>query len=130
MPLFGQRLAILGLCIVVTACAASAQSKEDMLATAGFTVVPANTPQRQASLTSLPSHKFVRRTRGDKVIYTYADPTICDCLYVGNEAAYGRYRQAVAQRQIAVEQPTTAEMKEEQDWKTWGLGPGAEGGGP
>ena len=128
--MFGLRLTVLGLCIAVSACAASVQSKEDMLAAAGFTVVPANTPQRQAALTSLPPHKFVRQTRGDKVTYTYADPTICDCLYVGNEAAYGRYRQDMAQRQIAMEQPTAAEKMEEQDWKTWGLGPGAEGGGP
>ncbi len=130
MSLFRQRLIVLGLCITVSACAASVGSKEDMLATAGFTVVPANTPERQTSLTSLPPHKFVHRTNGDKVTYTYADPTICDCLYVGGEAAYDRYRQAMTQRQIAMEQPTAAEKKEEMDWKTWGLGPGAEGGGP
>ena len=58
-----------------------------MLAAAGFTLVPANTPQRQTSLTALPPHKFVQQVRNNAVIYTYADPTICDCLYVGNQAA-------------------------------------------
>jgi hypothetical protein len=128
MPMFGQRLPVLSLCIAVLACAANVQSREHMLAAAGFTVVPANTPQRQASLTSLPPHKFVRQAHGDKVNYTYADPTVCDCLYAGNEAAYGRYRQDMTRRQIAIEQPTAAEITEEQDWKLWGLGPGAASG--
>ena len=39
------------------------QNKEDMLAAAGFTLVPANTPQRQASLSALPPHKFVHQAR-------------------------------------------------------------------
>ena len=33
-------------CVAVVACASQVQNKEDMLATAGFTLVPANTPQR------------------------------------------------------------------------------------
>jgi hypothetical protein len=79
--------------VAVSACASQVQNKEDMLAAAGFTLVPANTPQRQASLKALPPHKFVHQVRNNVVIFTYADPTICDCLYVGNQAAYDRYRQ-------------------------------------
>ena len=69
--------------------------RRTLLAAAGFTLVPANTPQRQASLASLPPHKFARQVRNNVVVYIYADPTICDCLYVGNQAAYDRYRQEV-----------------------------------
>ena len=89
-----------------------------MLAAAGFTLVPANTPQRQASLTALPPHKFVQQVRNNAVIYTYADPTICDCLYVGNQAAYDRYRQEVFAKNIANEQQMTAQINE----MNWGLG--------
>jgi hypothetical protein len=105
----------------LAACASQVQNKEDMLAAAGFTLVPANTPQRQASLTALPPHKFVRQVRGNNVIYTYADPTICDCLYVGNQAAYGRYRENVFQKQIADEQQMTAQIYQ-MDWGPWGPG--------
>jgi len=79
-------LMILAVCAAASACN-PVQNKEDMLAAAGFTLVPANTPQRQASLSSLPPHKFVHQVRNNAVIFIYADPTICDCLYVGNQAA-------------------------------------------
>jgi hypothetical protein len=113
-------LMLLATCIAMSACA-QVQNKEDMLAAAGFTVVPANTPQRQASLTSLPPHKFVQQVRNNAVIYTYADPTICDCLYVGNQAAYDRYRQDVFVKNIANEQQMTAQMNS-MDWGSWGPG--------
>ena len=108
-------------CIAVSACAARVEQKEDMLAAAGFTLVPANTPQRQASLASLPPHKFVHQVRNNVVIFTYADPTICDCLYVGNQAAYDRYRQEVFATNIANEQQMTAEMNN-MNWDGWGPG--------
>jgi len=105
----------------VSACAAELQNKEDMLAAAGFTLVPANTPQRQASLSTLPPHKFVHQVRNNVVLYTYADPTICDCLYVGNQAAYDRYRQDVFVKHIADEQQMTAQINE-MNWGPWGPG--------
>jgi hypothetical protein len=97
------------------------QNKEDMLAAAGFTLVPANTPQRQASLAALPPHKFVHQVRNNAVIFTYADPTICDCLYVGNQAAYDRYHQEVFAKNIANEQQMTAQINE-MNWGPWGPG--------
>jgi hypothetical protein len=121
MPRIESTLAFLAVCVVVSACAAQVQNKEDMLAAAGFTLVPANTPQRQASLTSLPPHKFSHQVRNNVVIYTYADPTICDCLYVGNQAAYDRYRQEVFAKNIANEQQMTAQINE-MNWGPWGPG--------
>src|ERR1700753_1928294 len=106
---------LLATSVAVAACAAQVQNKEDMLAAAGFTLVPANTPQRQASLSSLPPHKFVHQVRNNVVLYTYADPTICDCLYVGNQAAYDRYRQDVFVKHVANEQEMTAQMNQ-MDW--------------
>ena len=37
-------LSFFAVCLAVSACAAQVQHKEDMLAAAGFTLVPANTP--------------------------------------------------------------------------------------
>jgi hypothetical protein len=31
--------------------------------------------------------------RPDKIRYVYADPDVCDCLYVGSQHAYERYKQ-------------------------------------
>lgn len=35
---------------------------------------PADTPERESELKSLPRHKFVTRVNGDDVEYLYADP--------------------------------------------------------
>ena len=116
------RIAAAAVLVATAACTTQAvQNKEDMLAAAGFTQVPANTPQRQASLATLPPHKFVRQVRANNVLYTYADPTICNCLYVGNQAAYGRYRENVFLRHLANEQQMTAEMNQ-MNWDAWGPG--------
>jgi hypothetical protein len=114
-------LAFVVVCIAVSACASQVQNKEDMLAAAGFTLVPANTPQRQAALTTLPAHKFARQLRNNNVVYVYPDPTIWNCLYVGNQTAYSRYRENVFQKRIADEQQMTAQMYQ-MDWGPWGPG--------
>jgi|ERR1700733_7866365 hypothetical protein len=113
-------LVLFAACAAVAACN-QVQNKEDMLAAAGFTLEPANTPQRQTLLASLPPHSFVRRVHNNAVLYTYADPTICDCLYVGNQAVYDRYRQDMLAKNIANEQQMTAQI-EEGEWGGWGPG--------
>src|ERR1044071_4324452 len=67
-------------------------SKADALLASGFKMVPANTPERQTALRQLPPQKVVRQVRNDKVVFVYADPVNCNCLYVGNATAYGAYR--------------------------------------
>ena len=121
MPQIRLTLVMIAACVAVSACAAQVQNKENMLAAAGFTLVPANTPQRQTSLAAMPPHKFVRQLRNNMVIFTYADPTICDCLYVGNQAAYDRYRAEVFAKNLANEQQMTAQINN-MDWGYWGPG--------
>jgi hypothetical protein len=111
-------LILFAMCVAASACT-PVQNKEDMLAAAGFTLVPANTPQRQISLSSLPPHKFAHQVRNGAVVFIYADPTICDCLYVGNQAAYDRYRQNVFAKNLAGEQQMTAQINEG-EWDGWG----------
>jgi flagellar motility protein MotE (MotC chaperone) len=114
-------LVLVGVCAALSACAQQVQQKEDMLAAAGFTPVPANTPQRQASLAALPSHKFTHQVRNNVAVITYADPTVCDCLYVGNQAAYDSYRQAVKAKNMAAAEEADAKLA---DWGVWpALGP-------
>ena len=73
-------------------------------------------------MVSFPECDILRRTEGGKFVYLYADPLVCNCLYVGDQAAYGRYQNEVLQRQIANEQMLAAETYEDAswDWGPWG----------
>ena len=130
MRRLGSIVVALGLFIVVVACAKpdpsqQVMNKEDTLAASGFKFVPANTPERQAAFAKLPPHKFIRQVQGDKVIYVYADPTICVCLYVGGQRAYGAYRARVFDKRIADEQATTADAVSYMgswNWAPWSDG--------
>ena len=108
------------------------QGKENLLAAAGFSIHPANTPQRIAELKTLKPHSFVVQQRNGQNVYLYPDPTICDCLYVGSEQAYQQYRRIAVQKQIADEQQQAAQMNADNwDWGPWGggMGMGMMGGG-
>lgn len=102
------------------------ENKEDLLSAAGFQMKPANTPERQASLKALPANKFVPKTMDDKTEYVYADPVVCNCLYVGDQNAYSAYKKEVFQRNLADEQQLTAQMYTQPfawggwDWGAWG----------
>ena len=116
------RSAALAACLLIAACATPqqrAENRENLLTAAGFTAQPANTPERVASLRALPANKVVQRTRGETVRYVYADSLVCGCLYVGDQAAYGRYQQEVFQRRLANEQAMTAQMNQ----MAWDDGP-------
>jgi len=118
----------------LAACASPQEQvsqKEDSLSAAGFVVRPANTPKRQAMLNRLPPHHFVRRVKGDTVSYVYADPLVCDCLYVGSEEAYNQYKLHVQQQNLADQQEMTANAYSDPawSWNEWGGGYGGGFGG-
>jgi hypothetical protein len=125
MTRIGTTVAALGLAVALAACQSPQQkigAKEDMLAGAGFKFVPANTPQRQMAFRQLPAHKFSRQIRNGQVFYVYPDPTVCVCLYVGDQTAYARYRGNVFQKNLADEQAMTADemAMNDWDWGPWG----------
>ena len=118
------RIAALTACLVSAACATPqqrAENRENLLSAAGFAARPADTPTRVTSLRSLPPNKVVQQTTGGAVRYIYADPLVCGCLYVGDQVAFGRYRQMVFQRQLANEQAMTTQLNQDNwDWGPWG----------
>jgi hypothetical protein len=75
-------------------CAAEAQQSapNNLFTAAGFVVRHADTPEKLAHLRRLPPDKLVTRTRGGKLYYVYADPSICRCAYVGTPAAYRAFQ--------------------------------------
>ncbi|MBS4074700.1 hypothetical protein KGY14_05790 [Ameyamaea chiangmaiensis] len=128
-----RALAVVLPLVGLAACASTSSlvaQKEDHLAAAGFVVRPANTPQRQAMLNRLPPHHFVRREHGDAIHYVYADPLVCDCLYVGDQSAYQRYQAYVQAQNLADEQEMTAQTYQDQQWNWDNWGPWGPGFGP
>ena len=125
MKVLGTTLATLGLCVAVAACQSPQQKiagKEDMMTAAGFKFVPANTPARQASFKQLPAHRFSRQIRDGRIFYVYPDPTVCVCLYVGDQNAYAAYRKNMFDKQLADENAMTAQEMDmySWDWSPWG----------
>jgi hypothetical protein len=115
MPRYAHFGAIFGFALLLSACQSpqqSVQSKEDLLAAAGFMIKPANTPARLAAMKKLPPHKFVQQTSGTNIVWLYADPTICQCVYFGDQSAWSNYRAMVFAKQLANEQQMTAVMNQ------------------
>ena len=107
-------------------------TKEDHLAAAGFAFRLADNPQRQAMLNKLPSHRFVRRIHDGQTFYVYADPTVCDCLYVGDQKAFSAYQLYRQQKALADEEQETATDYQDAtwDWGGWAMGPAWAGWNP
>jgi hypothetical protein len=122
---FGPAIALLLGIGALAACQTQRQEitqHEDHLAAAGFMVRPANTPERQAMLRRLPAGHFVKRVKDDTVHYVYADPVVCNCLYVGSQQAYDKFMLHQQQVHLADEQQMTAQMYSDSswDWNAWG----------
>ena len=91
-------LVISGLAVVVTACTSKVETKEDLLSSSGFKAIPPKTAAQVALLLkSLPAHKLAKATYKGELAWVYADPTICGCLYIGNQNAYNVYLKKAAE---------------------------------
>lgn len=99
-----------------------AKGEESLLSAAGFAIKPADSPKRAEALASMPPLKMVRRIKDGRLVFTYADPYRCKCLYTGNEAAYDEYKRLQAQRNVAADQMMAANEAEMAtlDWDMWG----------
>ena len=99
--------------VMLTGCAAiqrsEARDTEQLLAAAGFVMRPADTAERQERLRALPPYRLESRTKDGKVVYTYADPDGCQCLYVGGPKEYSEYQRLRVERQIAADQAWAAQ---------------------
>jgi hypothetical protein len=99
-------------CILVSlvlceGCAATqrkeAVSIERLLSEAGFKMIPATTPEQLASLKAMPPLKLKKQTQNGKVVYTYADPENCKCVYIGGPDQYAEYRHFLDQKSVVKE---------------------------
>ena len=118
-------LAAVGLVLAIAGCATPASQvaqKGDMLATAGFQVRVADSPHRVDQMKRLPPNKFVSRIRNGQKVYLFADPSGCNCVYLGAQQNWDAYQQQLAARQMAKEQEeiSAAESQAEWDFGAWG----------
>jgi hypothetical protein len=75
----------------------AAQEGVDMrMVDAGFVMRPADTPQKLERLRLLPARQFIGRTRNGKHYFLFADPDLCKCVFVGNQAALQAYHNMTA----------------------------------
>jgi len=118
----------IALAIAVSSCAAvtaeKIDEKEARLAAAQFVRNQANTPAKLAKAQALPQNKMFITTKGNKNYYIYADVAGCQCVYVGNEAAYQQYQQLRISQNIAQEQVMAAEMNQDLAFDVGIWGPG------
>jgi hypothetical protein len=86
------------------ACAAiqrfEVRDTERMLVAAGFHMRLADTPELQEDLRSIPPYRIVSRTKDRNVVYMYADPDNCHCVYVGGNTEYSEYERRMVEREI------------------------------
>jgi hypothetical protein len=111
--LFAGALVALSGCATIRAHEAA--STERLLAAAGFQMRPADSPERLQDLATMPPFKVVSRSKDGNVVYTFADPENCHCLYVGGPKEYSAYERLRVEREIA------SEMNEaSMNWDMWG----------
>jgi hypothetical protein len=75
-----------------------AQKTEALLATSGFKSMAIDSPAKQKVIQGLTPLVFNQLAHHGKIHYWFADPYFCNCVYVGNELAYLRYKQAKMER--------------------------------
>ncbi len=75
-----------------------AEKTEALLGPAGFKSMPIDTPAKHKVIEGLSPLSFNRLAHHGKIHYWFADPYYCNCVYVGDELAYLRYKQAKNER--------------------------------
>lgn len=76
-------------------------NKENKLSAAGFKKLPIKNETQLADFRSIPAHLIRPATYKGKIVYVYADPSFCGCLYVGGTKAYNAYLQGAQTRYVA-----------------------------
>ena len=104
-------IALVGCATGPSSSPAAGKSQADLLKDAGFKMHTANTPQKQAYVNTLPAKKVVSNQYQGKVVYLVStDPGSKQC-YVGDEAAYQRYKQTAIQQNISEDQHKISETR-------------------
>ena len=86
-------------------------SQSDLLQQAGFKIHTANSPQRLAYIHTLPAKKVVLNQYQEKPLYLVCTDTNSQQCYLGDQAAYDRYKQLATQQAISADQRNVQEHR-------------------
>jgi hypothetical protein len=115
----GTAVVVAAALLALSGCATirrhEAASTEQLLAAAGFQQRPANNPEQHQDLTTMPPYKIVARSKNGNVVYTFADPENCHCLYVGGPKEFSEYQRLLVEREVARD-TSDASL----NWEAWG----------
>jgi hypothetical protein len=109
----------LSLIFLLAACGTTLLKKdaprmEQALIEAGFQMVPADTPEKVAKLQALPLYKLVKRKSNGQDVYIYADPTNCQCAYIGDAQQYATFKRYIGSMSITESDALNARMETEE----------------
>lgn len=124
-----KALLTIGFLIALATGCSTTSDRQNMLTAAGFRMVPADTPERQMHLQTLPSGEITPVQRNGTLYYVCPDPKR-NLLYVGNEQQYQEYQRLRFQKQMTQDQLTAAQLNREAAWGVWGPWGGPGWGGP
>jgi hypothetical protein len=100
-----------------------ARKTEALLDVSGFKSMPIDTPAKQKVIGGLTPLSFNELGHHGKIHYWFADPYYCKCVYVGNELAYLRYKQAKKERKedkvesaYLVDQENQVDLPMDSEW--------------
>ena len=77
-----------------------ANDVESTLRSAGFRLIPSDTPQRIESMRTLPPLAFSRVARDGRDFFVYADPRSCMCIWVGTPGQMEHYARLAREREM------------------------------
>jgi hypothetical protein len=115
------KFALLGGLVTISGCASVRQREAAdtgrLLTAAGFQQRLADSPERLAQLRTMPPLKLMARNEDGRVVYTFADPESCRCLYVGGAKEYATYQQLAVQHEVRREVDAGSEPS--RLWGAW-----------
>lgn len=115
-------IAGLALLVLATGCATTQTAETtDLMTTAGFKLVNADTPQKQELLKSLPTGQLSLVTFKGKKFYVQPAATP-NQAYVGTPKEFHAYEELRIARQMRNDQLLAAQMNQDamMRWNTWG----------
>jgi hypothetical protein len=92
------------------------RNSENMLSAAGFKAIPANTPQREEHLRSLPADSLTVANLNGHNYFIFPDPAE-NVLFVGQQPQYQQYQRMRLDNQMALAQVNTISVDD--DWTRW-----------
>jgi hypothetical protein len=118
--------------ILLAGCAtgpsgSSTASQGGLLTQAGFKAHTANSPEKLAYIHTLPAKKVVLNQYNDKPLYLVCTEPDSKQCYLGDEAAYERYKQLAIQQSISEDQMQVQEHR--WDPEAWNMWVDSQGGG-